>query len=88
MRIIKFKPKNQYRLALDCILFDLYKQVLKEEPKSEDMSQSLYLTCVAIRILEKTGNSFPSQVEIDAVEANVKRYSNRKSIKLSLKKAA
>ncbi|HVV67622.1 MAG TPA: hypothetical protein VHE99_01090 [Gammaproteobacteria bacterium] len=82
------KVKNQYRVALDGILFDLYKQILQEEPKSEDMSQSLYLTCVAIRILEKTGNSYPSQVEIDAVEASIKRYSNRKSMKLVFKKAA
>ncbi|HVV69589.1 MAG TPA: hypothetical protein VHE99_11270 [Gammaproteobacteria bacterium] len=66
-------------------LFAMYLKTIVREPKPESMTKTLYITCLAINILEQTGNKFPTQIEIDAVEANLKKYSRRKSV---LKKAA
>ncbi len=68
------KQNNAFQAALHNILWNNYLGVIKEEPKDPAMSKSLYLTCVALRILEKMGNTYPSQDEISAVETIVKCF--------------
>lgn len=80
-RLSSIKLKNTYQVALDNVLWNHYLVILREEPKDPSMSKSLYLTCLAIRVLEKMGNTYPSQDEIDAVEAIMKRFQARKLIK-------
>lgn len=67
---------------LDGVLMNLFTNELKENPKDESMSKSTYMTVLTIGILEKLGNKFPTQKEIDFVESCLKRYGNRKSIKV------
>ncbi len=60
-------------------LLQFYLSAVKKEPKPEDMSLSLYLTCMALQIFEQFGNKFPTQEEIDVIEKAFKRYSRRKT---------
>ncbi len=65
----------------ESVLMKHFLNILQQQPKPQNMSKSIYFTCTAISILEQMGNKFPSQVEIDMVELNIKRYSLRKSTK-------
>ncbi len=66
-------------------VFEFYEEIISKDSKPEDMSHSLYITCVAIQVHEHLGNNFPTQFEIDLVEAHLKRFIRRSSL---LKKAA
>ena len=77
--------KPDTRVSED-LLLDLYLEMRKLEPKSEDMSESLYLMCLTLQMLEKSGNKFPTQEEIDHLESTLKRFNRRKAVKLSIKK--
>lgn len=59
----------------------LFIEILKKETKPEGFSKTVYLTMLAIRVLEQIGNRFPTQAEIDVVESILKRFSNRKTVK-------
>jgi hypothetical protein len=61
-------------------LLSLYLNAIAKEPKPEDMSKSLYLTCLTLETFEQIGNKFPTQKQIDDVEKAFKRYSKRKSV--------
>ncbi len=78
--------KNCYEI-LDQILIKLFYNELKENPKPKSISKSIYLTMLTIGILEKLGNKFPTQKEIDFVESCLKRYGSRKSVKVFFKAA-
>lgn len=80
-KIHSIKQSNAYQIALHNILWGHYLSVAKEEPKDPSMSKSLYLTCLSIRVLEKMGNTYPSQDEIDAVETLIKRFQRNSAIK-------
>ncbi|HVV69411.1 MAG TPA: hypothetical protein VHE99_10345 [Gammaproteobacteria bacterium] len=59
-------------------LIHLYLEAKENNPKSEDISHSLYLTILAIDILERIGNTMPTQAEIDCIELHIKRYTKKK----------
>ena len=59
-------------------LIHLYIEVKKNNPKWEEISQSLYQTVLAIEILERLGNRIPTQAEIDCIELYVKHYAKKK----------
>lgn len=61
-------------------LLSLYLNAIANEPKPDDISKSLYLTCLALQACEQLGNKFPTQEEIDVVEKAFKRFSRRKSV--------
>ena len=61
-------------------LLGFYLNAVAKEPKPEDMTKSLYLTCLALQTFEQIGNKFPTQKEIDDMEKAFKRYSKRKSV--------
>ena len=63
-------------------LLKLYLNAVAKEPKPEDMSKSLYLTCLALGTFERLGNKFPTQEEIDVIEGAFKRFSRRKSVEI------
>lgn len=56
--------------------------LLKANPKPKKLSQSIYLTCLAVQLLEKLENRFPTQKETDATEGVLKRYRHRKFLKV------
>ncbi|HVV68585.1 MAG TPA: hypothetical protein VHE99_06095 [Gammaproteobacteria bacterium] len=72
---------KNYQTSEDQLL-GLYLDAITNEPKSEDISQSLYLTCLALQACEQLGNKFPTQEEIDVVEKAFKRFSRRKSLEM------
>lgn len=59
-------------------LIHLYIKTKKTNPRWEGISQSLYLTILAIEILEHIGNKMPTQAEIDCIELHLKRYTKKK----------
>ncbi len=65
--------------------YELYEEIISKDFKPEDMSKSLYVTCLAIQVHEHMGNNSPTQFEIDLVEAHLKRFMRRSTL---LKKAA
>jgi hypothetical protein len=80
--IVKFHRQD------DEILLKSYLAAIRKQPKPADMSQSLYLTCLALHMLEESGNPFPTQEEINVVEKAFKRYSRRKTLAHAIKIAA
>ncbi len=81
------KQARFYQTALDYSLIEMFIKLLEINPKPERFNRSVYLTWLAIQLLENLGNKFPSQKEIDATEQILKRYSNRKFIKDTYKRA-
>ncbi|HVV67961.1 MAG TPA: hypothetical protein VHE99_02835 [Gammaproteobacteria bacterium] len=74
-----------YQSISESALYQMYLEMKIRDPKTEEMSTSLYLTCITIQILEELGNKFPTQDEIDSVEAQIIRFHRRKEL---LKKVA
>jgi hypothetical protein len=64
------------------VVKEIYLNLLLNNPKPDDMSKSIYFVCLAIEILERMGNTYPTQEEIDGVESMVKRFFHRKSMKV------
>ncbi|HVV67487.1 MAG TPA: hypothetical protein VHE99_00380 [Gammaproteobacteria bacterium] len=87
MRNVKIS-KNPHRLVLSGLVKKFYDEIAEYESKPEDMSKSLYFTCLAIRFLENMGNKFPSQTEIDVVESIIKAKDRAQLHKVILKAAA
>lgn len=81
------RSTNLHSADFESVLMKHYLNLLQNQPKPQGMSETTYITCLTLSILEQMGNKFPSQVEIDIVECNIKRYSLRKSIKFIFKQA-
>lgn len=60
---------------------DILISIFPDNPRPQNMSKSIYFVFLAIQILEKMGNIFPTQKEIDSVERLVKRFLNNQSKK-------
>ncbi len=76
-----FHSKETYCAISDTEILEIYLKTIAKEPKPDLISDSLYRTCIAISILEQTGNNFPSQIEIDYIESYVKRQSRKTALK-------
>jgi hypothetical protein len=83
----RFELYKFYQIALDSSLIKIYGDLIKDYPKPKKVSSSVYLICLAIKLLENLGNQFPSQKEIDAIQAILKKYNRYKEIKVIFKKA-
>ncbi len=82
MRSVKFLLNlKRANIKTDQAFIALYLDLLKENPKSNEMSKSIYHVCLAIAILERIGNRFPTQKQIDAVEYLIKSFNRKKSAK-------
>ena len=53
---------------------DILISIFPDNPRPQEMSKSVYFVFLAIQVLEKLGNTYPSQEEIDSMELLVKRF--------------
>lgn len=81
MSYLTFKHTSYNETIPDNSLLEMFENLLKTNPKPKTFSQSTYLTCLAIQLLEQLGNRYPSQKDIDAIETRIKRFSKRKFLK-------
>lgn len=72
-----FDSKLQAYLDFRQILMDHCLEVLKNNPKPPNTSQSLYTVSLALQVLEEMGNKFPAQEEIEYVEIIIKRLAKK-----------
>ncbi len=82
---INFSESFKHSVSSDEISMKLYLDLLKNEAKPEGISKAVYLAYLSIQVLEKKGNYFPSQEEIDVVEGIIKHFNKSKLVKLTFR---
>lgn len=81
MANVNFTVLNGY---LENRLINFYIHSVKDNPQPEGVSKSLYLTMLTLQVLEKLGNTHPTQIEIDRMELILSRISKRKSVQKAM----
>lgn len=83
MRSVKFLLNlKRAKIKTEQAFIALYLDLLKENPRTNDMSKSIYHVCIAIALLERIGNKFPTQKQIDAVEYLIRSFNRKKTTKI------